>query len=286
MKILVTGANGQLGSELRAIAPDFREHEFHFFGSKEVDITDATSVSAAFSICTPDIVINCAAYTAVDQAEDESDEAFAVNVIGVKNLVENCIKGQSKLIHISTDYVFNGEASSPYTVGSETEPIGVYGRTKREGEEIILNSNLPALIIRTSWVFSSFGKNFLKTMLRLGNEKESLNVVSDQYGCPTYAYDLAQAINEIINSNRFPNHPMVFHYCNNGVTNWFEFATEIMNLAHLNCNVHPIPTSEYPTKAKRPGYSVLDNSAIAEYFDLQIRNWREALQEAIDKLNS
>lgn len=287
MRILVTGANGQLGSELEFLSVNIPQFVFRFCNSKELDITSEDSVKNTISEFQPDLIVNCAAYTAVDKAEDEPELAAAVNVRGVKNLVNSCEINSCKLIHISTDYVFDGSATTPYQVDTKTNPIGVYGRTKLEGEQVVLESQVPALIIRTSWVFSSFGNNFVKTMVRLGSERSELNVVSDQLGRPTYARDLAKVILNIT-ENSFGSivKPEILHFCNKGITTWFEFASTIMAEAKLNCTVNPISTAEFPTKAKRPKYSVLDTSSLENRFGIQIRNWEDALKEALKEIVS
>lgn len=285
MKILITGGNGQLGMSFRKIAPKHPEHDFFFFGSKELDITSPSSIEKAFKESQPDVVVNCAAYTAVDQAEDEPGNAFTVNAEGVKNLVEACEKSGAALIHISTDYVFDGTKDNPYMETDPTNPIGVYGASKLAGEQFVFKSKCKAMIIRTSWVFSEFGNNFVKTMLRLGKERDELNVVSDQFGCPTYAPDLAETCLEMLERlDHWSNRPTVYHFSNEGETTWHVFAQEIMKVAHLNCKINPISTEEYPTKAIRPKYSVLSKEAMFKEFEHSPRNWHLALRDCITKL--
>lgn len=285
MRILITGANGQLGSEFRAIHENYPQHEFHFMGSKELDITQPNSVLEAFEQIKPEVVINCAAYTAVDQAEDEPEKAFAVNAEGVKNLVEACGKCNTALIHISTDYVFDGTKETPYLESDPTKPINVYGESKLKGEQYVLNSTIKGLVIRTSWVYSSFGANFVKTMIRLGKEREELNVVSDQFGSPTYARDLAEACLTLIDQlDDWPEQPSVYHYSNEGVISWHEFAKEIMKQAGLKCKANPIPTEAYPMKAKRPKYSVLSTGKLQAQFAVGLKDWKSSLKESINKL--
>lgn len=284
MRILITGSGGQLGLSLRSRVEDHPNHEFFFLDSKQLDITDTSSIKSSIQSFSPQFIINCAAYTAVDDAEDFPETAYQINVEGVSNLVEACKEHAIKLLHISTDYVFNGNENKSYTEQDETDPIGVYGTTKLQGEKIIKKSGISAIIIRTSWVFSEFGGNFVKTMLRLGKEKDSLNIVSDQYGCPTYAVDLAEVIIRIIESNRDYSGCETYHFSNEGITNWFSFATKIFELSDVNCKAYPIDTKDYPTKANRPKYSVLDTKKIRNTYGLSIRNWEEALKEVITKM--
>lgn len=284
MKILVTGKNGQLGSEIHALSTNFSGHNFIFLGSSDGDITSTEQLRWVFEIHQPDVVINCAAYTAVDQAETDQGRAFQVNATGVENLVSLCEGFNSRLIHISTDYVFDGTASTPYLPTSPVSPIGVYGESKRKGEEVILKSNINAIIIRTAWVYSSFGKNFVKTMLRLGAEKEKLPVVNDQMGAPTYARDLAKACLEIATKLDWPKSEKIYHYTNSGAITWFDFASEIMKSADLKCKVEPIPSEAYPTPAKRPKYSVLNTDSIQSDFNIEVRPWKDALRDCLHEL--
>tara|TARA_Y100000768_G_C23943175_1_gene666197 strand:- start:875 stop:1600 length:726 start_codon:yes stop_codon:yes gene_type:complete len=232
-------------------------------------------------------VINCAAYTDVDKAEENVEIAERVNSIGVYNLVEALDKINGKLIHISTDYVFDGTNSQPYKESDPVCPIGVYGKTKRAGELAVINSKIDAIVIRTSWLYSTFGNNFLKTMLRLGKDKESINIISDQVGTPTYARDLAKVCLEILSSSNKENinrNGKIYHYSNEGVASWYDFAKLIMEMGELSCTVNPIPTNDYPTLAKRPLYSVLNKKKIKADFKIEIPNWKESLKECIIKL--
>lgn len=277
MRILVTGANGQLGSTFRAITSEYPNHDLHFFGSKELDITNSSSVKDAFDSVQPEMVVNCAAYTAVDQAEDEPEKAFAVNAEGVKHLVEACKLKNAALIHISTDYVFDGTNHRPYVETDPVNPIGVYGKSKRAGEEVVLDSNISAIIVRTSWVYSEFGNNFVKTMVRLGRERNELNVIFDQVGSPTNTYDLARVIlSMIVQNEKWQGKQEVFHYSNEGVCSWYDFALAIFEISGIECEVNPILTKEYPTKAVRPHYSVLDKTGIKQVYNIQISNWRNS----------
>ncbi|UZD23870.1 dTDP-4-dehydrorhamnose reductase [Algoriphagus halophytocola] len=283
--IVVTGKDGQLGSEFQALAAHFPEMNFHFSDYKELDITNVDAVFGYFEEVQPDLVINCAAYTAVDKAEEDADKAEAVNATGVKHLVEGCEKFGSRLIHISTDYVFDGSKNVPYTEEDAVQPLGMYGETKRAGELAVLDSKIQALVLRTSWVYSSSGNNFVKTMLRLGAEREALGVVYDQAGSPTYARDLAVAILEIAQKEeKWPDTTALYHFSNEGAISWFDFAVAIMEEGGLSCKVNPILSAEYPTPTARPHYSVLDKGAVKKDFGIEIPYWRVSLKECITKL--
>ena len=283
--ILVTGANGQMGNELQVLAPNFSDYNFLFVTKEELNIADASILEKYFSEHSIDFCINCAAYTAVDKAESEAENAFLINATAVANLASVCEKNNTQLIHISTDYVFDGTAIESYTETGNTNPASVYGKSKLQGEVWAMQNAPSTIIIRTAWLYSSFKNNFVKTMLRLMKERESLNVVSDQLGCPTYAADLAAAIMKIIESNSTEkNIAGIYHYSNRGVTNWHEFAMAIKEFSGSNCIVNPITTSQYPTPAKRPQYSVMDTSKIQQTFNLQIPEWKESLKICIDKL--
>lgn len=281
LTILVTGANGQMGSELQALAADFAEYRFLYVTKEDLNIADASTLEKYFSEHIIDFCINCAAYTAVDKAETEPESALLINAIAVAALATVCNKNNTQLIHISTDYVFDGTATEPYKETDKTNPVSVYGRSKLQGEVFALENCPTAIIIRTAWLYSSFGNNFVKTMLRLMKEKESINVVCDQFGCPTYAADLAAAIMQIITSNQSKSHSGIYHYSNAGITNWYKFAVAIKELTSSNCVVNPIPTSQYPTPAKRPGYSVLDTTKIKETFGLAIPAWEDGLKRCL-----
>ena len=283
--ILITGANGQLGNEMQAIAASSSNYNFLFTDKEELAIDDLNALQEFFKIQPIYFCVNCAAYTAVDKAESEMELANRINGLAVGYLAAVCKENNSGFIHISTDYVFDGAADSPYVENHPVNPVNAYGTTKLNGEVLAQQNNPTTIIIRTSWVYSFFGNNFVKTMLRLMKERESLNVVSDQLGCPTYAADLAAAIMKIIESNSTEkNIAGIYHYSNRGVTNWHEFAMAINELSGSNCVVNPIATSQYPTPAKRPQYSVMDTSKIQQTFNLQIPEWKESLKICIDKL--
>lgn len=282
-KILVTGASGQLGSEIKALATNYPEFDFVFTDRDDLSIASEEAVDQYFETEQPDYCINCAAYTAVDKAEDpaERQRVDDVNANAVGFLARASRKQGAGFIHISTDYVFDGKGTSPYKPDGLTEPASVYGLTKLEGEKQAL-ANTDAIVIRTAWVYSSFGKNFVKTMMNLMNTKPSINVVSDQYGTPTYAADLASAILQIIASGKWE--PGIYHYTNEGMINWYEFAVAIKEITGSTCEVNAIPTSEYPTPAKRPAYSVLDKTKIKEVYGLKIPDWQDSLKLCMERL--
>ena len=284
--ILVTGSNGQLGSEIRVLSPDYN-YNFFFTDRKTLDISNLNAVHEFIEKNNINTIINCAAYTAVDKAESDFENANKINHLAVKNLAEIANEKNIKLIHISTDYVFDGKNFKPYTEDDTTNPNGVYGSTKLDGENALLHAKCSAgvnsknsIIIRTSWVYSSFGANFVKTMLRLGREKESLGVIFDQVGSPTYARDLAKAILDIL-PNIKNEKPEIYNYSNEGVLSWYDFAKEIMRMAKLDCQINPIETKEYPTPAIRPHYSLLNKSKIKKEFGLVIPYWKDSLDECL-----
>jgi len=289
MRVLITGSNGQLGSEIKELAANYDNIECIFKDLPKLDICDADVLDVFITDYNINVVINCAAYTAVDKAEKAVDISEQVNSTGVSNLVNALEKINGKLIHISTDYVFDGNHSVPYKESDLVSPIGVYGKSKRAGELVVINSNIDAIVIRTSWLYSSYGNNFVKTMLRLGNEKKSLNVIFDQIGTPTYARDLAKTCLDILCgecSANLNNDGKIYHYSNEGATSWYDFATAIMELGNVDCKVVPIRTIDYPTLAKRPQYSVLDKSKIKSDFKLKIPHWRNSLEDCIKKINT
>lgn len=286
MKLLITGSNGQLGSEIMQLVDKFDRFEFIFKDLPDFDISNEEFVNTFIKDYDIKAIINCAAYTAVDKAEENIKTATRVNTKGVYNLVKAAEKINGKLIHISTDYVFSGTQSFPYRESDIVSPLGVYGKTKRDGELFVINSSVDSILIRTSWLYSSFGNNFVKKMLRLGNEQDSLNVISDQIGTPTYARDLAQTCLEILSStDRIDKKGKVYHYSNEGVASWFDFAYSIMEFSGIDCKVVPIETRNYPTLAKRPNYSVLNKTKIKEDFKIKIPHWRSSLKDCISKFN-
>ncbi len=287
MNILITGVKGQLSSEIKELSFNYSKHNFFFEDSKSLDITDFNKVDLYIQTNQINAIVNCAAYTAVDKAEVEISKAEEVNVKGVYNLAKSIKKVDGKLIHISTDYIFNGESFTPYSEEHKVNPLGVYGRTKLEGEEQVLSLALEAIIIRTSWVYSSYGNNFVKTMLRLGKEKEELNVIFDQIGTPTYARDLAKVCLDIISEeDKINRKSSIYHYSNEGVASWYDFAKAIMEISQTNCDVYPIETKDYPTPAKRPNYSLLNKAKIKKDFNVDIPYWRDSLKECILKIEN
>src|SRR5690606_13072701 len=281
MVVLVTGVNGQLGQALQKASQAVSGIRFVFTDSKTLDITNPENCQAIFEEFQPDFCINCAAYTAVDKAESEADLANQINVVGVKNLAESCKECQTTLIHLSTDFVFDGEKNVPYTETDLPNPKNVYGQTKLQAEQAIQALLERYYIIRTSWVYSEFGSNFYKTMLRLASERESLNVVNDQIRTPTNANCLAKVINDIIQHPTSSIQPVygIYHFSNEGVCSWYDFAKKIFELHNIPITLNPIPTSSYPTAAIRPKYSVLDKTKIKAIFGIQIKSWEEALKD-------
>jgi dTDP-4-dehydrorhamnose reductase len=283
--IIVTGGTGQLGQSIRPLVSSKSDDTYLFPSRQQLDLSDSTSIDAFFEANAFDLIINCAAHTAVDQAESEPELADQLNHLAVKKLAEIASSRQAKLIHISTDYVFAGENFKPYVENDEVAPQGVYGLSKLRGEQAV-EASMPtnAVIIRTSWVYSEFGNNFVKTMLKLGEQREKLNVIYDQVGTPTYAGDLAQAIIHIVNTEGF-NQPefgtAVYHYSNEGVCSWYDFANAIFELSAIDCRVGPIETKDYPTPAKRPHYSVLNKAKIKRTYAMRIPYWKEALQRCL-----
>lgn len=282
--ILVTGANGQLGKELRDAADAFHDFRFVFLSREDLPIHHFELMSNFYEAYKPSYLINCAAYTAVDKAESEKDLAFLVNGTAPGVLATVGKKYGTKSIHISTDYVFPGDSSSPYKESDPTGPVNVYGQSKLMGEIESMKADPTCMIIRTAWVYSSYGHNFLKTMLRLMKERPSVNVVNDQIGAPTYAADLAQTILRIIQSGKWE--PGIYHYSNTGKISWFEFAREIAAAIQSPCVVNPIPGSQYPTPAKRPSFSLLDTSKIRTTYNIEIPDWKDGLTRCLHKLEA
>ncbi|WP_336127544.1 dTDP-4-dehydrorhamnose reductase [Mesoflavibacter sp. CH_XMU1422-2] len=283
IKVLVTGGKGQLGQCLQSISNDFKTLDFVFLGSNDLDISNNIGVEAYFKNNTFDYCINCAAYTAVDKAEEETEKAKQINEIGAKNLAHACFKNSVTLIHISTDFVFDGTAKLPYTEEDTTNPISVYGKTKRDGELAII-SNLPQhFIIRTSWLYSEFGNNFVKTMLRLSKERKELSVVDDQTGCPTYAKDLAVVILKIIDSKS--QHFGIYHYSNQGQITWYDLAKEIFKQSNADINLYKTDSNTFKTLATRPKYSVLNTSKIHSLLNLEPIQWEKSLEKCLKEIN-
>ena len=282
-KILLTGAFGQLGSELRELSLFQDQYEWIITDRQELDLADLQNLAAKISTINPDILINCAAYTAVDKAEEEIELADVLNHQAVAIMADWTFANDCKFIHISTDYVFDGYSSIALSEDAPTGPINVYGKTKLAGENACLKSNPLSIIIRTSWVFSSFGANFVKTMLRLLREKDNLNVVNDQIGSPTYAADLAQAIFVILSHSNWQ--PGVYNYSNEGEISWYGFALAIQEISRFDCKVSGIPSSQFLTAAKRPGYSLLDKSKIKNTYGLMIPDYEASLKRCMGLIN-
>ena len=283
-KILVTGANGQLGQCLQKISSQFEEFEFIFTDSETLDITNKEEVNDFFWQNAPDFCINAAAYTAVDLAETDVEKAFLVNADGTENLAEACAENNAQFIHVSTDYVFDGENNLAYTEEDFANPLGVYGASKLAGDELALEVNPCSVILRTSWVYSEFGKNFVKTMLSLFATKVELNVVADQFGQPTNANDLAEAIMKIIKSEKIT--PGIFNFSNLGRISWFDFAEKIAELSDAKIKLNAIETSQYPTPAKRPKNSVLDLDKISKTYAVPLKPWEESLEDCVQILQN
>ena len=284
-KVLITGSNGQLGSEIRNLSSD-SDNEFFFTDVAELDITDLAAIEKYVDENGIDLIVNCAAYTNVDKAEDDAEMADKINHLAVANLAKVSKKHALTLIHISTDYVFNGTKNTPYTETDTTNALGVYGATKLAGEKALLESGCKYLIIRTSWLYSSYGNNFVKTMRRLTMEKEHLKVVFDQVGTPTYAADLAQIILHIIEMEKYNGNSGTYHFSNEGVCSWYDFAIEIRNLFGNECDIQPCHSEEFPAKVKRPNFSVLDKTKIKQTFELKIPYWKDSLKNCVEILKA
>ena len=284
MNILVTGCYGQLGTELQKLAVDDCAHQWFFTDIDTLDICDLNAVERYFAANGIEVCINCAAYTTVDKAEDEPELAAKVNVEAPKNLAECCQRHNALLIHVSTDYVFDGHGTLPYRESDATGPTSVYGQTKLDGEQAVIQTGCRYCIVRTAWLYSSTGKNFVKTMLMLGDTKDEINVVNDQKGCPTWASDLAHAIYSLVEKyGKGPVHE-TFHFTNEGQITWYDFACAIMEIGGKHCKVNPIATDQYPTKAKRPAYSVLDLNKIKASTGMEIPFWRDSLEKCIEEI--
>lgn len=286
MNILVTGANGQLGCEMRrlgAVSPN----NYIFTDVAELDITDSDAVMHVVKECAVEAIVNCAAYTNVDKAESDEAMAELINAVAVGNLARAMKEVGGTLFHVSTDYVFGREGNTPRTEDMPLDPLGVYGRTKLHGEEAIAQSGCKALIFRTAWLYSEFGNNFLKTMMRLTAEREQINVVFDQVGTPTYAGDLALAIFSIIEAGVYEGNEGIYHFSDEGVCSWYDFAVEIAAAAgNTSCRINPCHSSEFPSPVTRPPYSVLDKTKIKNTFDIDIPHWRESMEYCIKRIKA
>lgn len=283
--VLVTGANGQLGNSLRALSRRYSSYAFLFTDVDELDICDKEAVRAYVNGNQVDYILNCAAYTAVDKAEDNEALCLRINAGAVRNLGEAASEAGARILHISTDYVFDGTAHIPYVETEPTCPVSVYGRTKLAGEEALLSVCPDAVIIRTAWLYSEYGRNFVKTMLRLGKEREEISVVFDQIGTPTYAGDLAEAMCKVLEaSERGAFQPGIYHYSNEGVCSWYDFTVKILQVAGLPCRVKPIESKDYPSPAVRPPYSVLNKKKIKAAYGLAIPHWEESLRHCMAAL--
>ncbi|MEM9545451.1 MAG: dTDP-4-dehydrorhamnose reductase [Bacteroidota bacterium] len=281
--IVVSGANGQLGKSFQKISFDWPSYQFHFFDSVEMDITKKESIDSVFLEVQPDVFINCAAYTAVDLAESERDKAYAINAEALDFITSACIKNNTCLIHYSTDYVYDNGMRTPMNEQAPTNPKSIYAQSKKMGEEIIAQSPVNAIIFRTSWVYSEFGNNFVKTMLKLGKEKSNLGVVDDQIGAPTYATDLANASMKVLDDKSMERHigSKILNYASEGRLSWYEFACFIFEEAQIKIDVSPIPSEDYPTPATRPRWSVLDMTEIKKTYGIAPRYWKESVKECI-----
>lgn len=285
MNILVTGSNGQLGSEIRKVAPR-SPHHFVFTDIAELDITRLDDIAAFIAREQIQVIINCAAYTNVDRAEEDPETANLINHLAVQYLATAAKAADATLIHISTDYVFRGERSTPCQEDWATHPIGIYGQTKLDGERAILNSGVKHLIFRTAWLYSAFGNNFVKTMLRLTAEREQISVVFDQVGTPTHAADLAQLIVQIIDSDQLHKEG-IYHFSNEGVCSWYDFAQEIaVQAGHTSCEILPCHSNEFPSKVQRPHFSVLDKTKVKQTFGIKIPYWKHSLHRCLQELNN
>jgi dTDP-4-dehydrorhamnose reductase len=285
--ILVTGANGQLGNELRVISRNFYGYDFLFTDIDTLDITNPGATREFITANSPDWIINCAAYNFVDKAESEPDSAMAINALAVRNITDAIQGLESRLIHVSTDYVYDGRACTPYSEDSDPNPQSAYGRSKLAGERYAMMHPW-SMVIRTSWLYSSFGNNFVRTMLKAGRERDSLKVVFDQTGSPTWAADLGEAIMNIVSGvirNHFIFNAGIYNYSNEGVCTWYDFALEIMEQAGLDCTVHPVLSKDYRQQAVRPSYSVMDKSKIKDTYGLAVPHWRKSLVKCMKLLN-
>ena len=284
MRILVTGSNGQLGNEIRVLAGDYPEFNFIYTDIDELDISDSLKVEEFCTATQPQVILNCAAYTAVDKAESDIQLAYLINETAVENIAKSAAAIGALMVHVSTDYVFDGRTCLPYTETDQTNPQSVYGRSKLAGEEAVIKYAANGIILRTSWLYSAFGNNFVKTMIKYGMEREELNVVCDQIGTPTYAKDLAKAILDILPLAIGQSGISVYNYSNEGVASWYDFAHMIITFAGINCKVKPIQTRDYPANAVRPSFCVLNKSKVKETFNITIPYWRQSVIDCIQRL--
>ncbi len=285
MRILVTGSNGQLGMSIKKLAPVFKDFKFVYTDVEELDITNYDEIRNFIVEAKPDAIINCAAYTAVDKAEEEPDKALLLNATASGLLAKAASENDILLIHISTDFIFNGVSKNPIKEDEKPEPKSVYAKTKADGEQEVIKNSKKAVIFRTSWLYSEFGHNFAKTILRLAKERPELNVVDDQIGTPTYATDLAETIlNLLPELIKLPQGTEILHYSNEGTASWYGFAKKIVQQSSLECQINPIPTEQYPLPAKRPAYSVLDKSKIKSKYGIEIPVWEESLGRCLKEL--
>ena len=281
--ILVTGAKGQLGVALRNLEEKFDGVELFYTDVDTLDICEKAQIEAFIKLHRIDAIVNCAAYTAVDKAEDETELCMRINRDAVRNIGEVAASAGAKVIHISTDYVFDGSAVTPYREDDATNPVSVYGASKLAGERSLMSVCPESVIIRTAWLYSETGGNFVKTMLRLGKERDAIGVVADQKGSPTYAENLANVIKNVLMSKRFV--PGIYHYTNEGSCTWYDFAVKIFEMAGMKCSVNPLTTAEYPTRAKRPAYSILDKSKIKDVYHVNIPKWEHGLERCLKQLS-
>jgi dTDP-4-dehydrorhamnose reductase len=283
-KVLVSGASGQLGLEIKDLSSSFNNLDLHFFDSKSWDITNKEKTKSIFDEYKPDYFINCAAYTAVDKAESDIEKCYEINANALQHIAENCNLYNTHIIHISTDFVFDGNKNIPYEENDQTNPISVYGKSKLQGENILSNTSNSFNIIRTSWVYSKYGSNFVKTMLRLAQERKELNIVIDQIGSPTYAKDLASFILENIINLKDKNKE-IYHYSNQGVASWYDFAYEIFKIKNISIKLTPINSDQFPTPSSRPKYSLMDKNKLSSDFGTIVEHWKESLLKCLQTLN-
>lgn len=282
MKVLITGSKGQLGMSIKKLSPEFPDYQFIYTDVEELDIANAYDIHKFISETKPKVIINCAAYTAVDKAEEEPEKAHLLNVTAPGLLAKAASENNILLIHISTDFIFGGDRKTPYSEEDKAFPESVYAKTKADGEQEVIKNSKRAIIFRTSWLYSEFGHNFVKTILRIAKERPEINVVSDQTGTPTYATDLAETILRLLPElTKLPQGTEILHFSNEGTASWYGFAKEIVQQSGLKCKVNPISTEQYPLPAKRPAYSVLDKSKIKSRYGIEIPEWKESLRRCL-----